>query len=89
MAAPKTGIMALLAEPKGGGSGKSGPPAPSYDGGGDVASALREMYDSLKSGDDEGAALAFKRAKVACEEEDEGDDMDMPEGDEEALEDEE
>jgi hypothetical protein len=77
MAAPKTGIMAFLAEPKGkGGPGKSGPPEPGYDGGGEVASALRDMFDSLKSGDDEGAALAFKRAKVACDEEDEEPDAD-------------
>lgn len=75
MAAPKTGIMALLASPKGG-PGKSGPPAPAYDGGGEVASALREMFDALKSGDDDSAASAFKRAKIACDEEDTEPDAD-------------
>ncbi len=86
MAAP-TGILAMLAKPKGKvGSEKSGPPEPGgegYDGGGEVASSLREMFDALKSGDDEGAALAFKRAKVACEEEESEEDMsEMDMGDE-------
>lgn len=93
MAAPK-GILALLAsKPSGkGGSEKSGPPAPGgeYDGGGEVASSLREMFDALKAGDDEGAALAFKRAKVACEDEEGDEDMsDMGMGDEDETSDEE
>ncbi len=93
MAAP-TGILAMLAKPKGKvGSEKSGPPAPGgegYDDGGEVGSALREMFDALKSGDDSGAALAFKRAKVACE--DEEADEEMPGlglGDEDEISDEE
>lgn len=73
--AAKTGIMALLASPKGG-PGKSGPPAPAYDGGGEVAAALSDMSDAMKSGDFEAAASAFKRAKIACEEEDEEPDAD-------------
>jgi hypothetical protein len=66
-----TGIMALLAKPKGGGS--KGPPAPGGDeagksgGGGEVGSALLDMFDALKSGDAEGAELAFRRAKEACD----------------------
>lgn len=93
MAAP-TGILAMLAKPKGkGGAEKSGPPEPGGedDGGGEVASALGDMFAALKSGDNEGAALAFKRAKVACDEEDgEGDDMlGMGMGDEDETSDEE
>ncbi len=62
-----TGIMALLAKPKKGGS-MSGPPEPgaSSGGGDEVASSLREMFDMLQSGDDEGAALAFRRAYESC-----------------------
>ena len=93
MAAPG-GILALLAsKPKGkGGAEKSGPPEPGgeYDGGGEVASALGDMFKALKSGDNEAAALAFKRAKVACEDEDEdeGDMSDLGMGDEEEPEEE-
>lgn len=70
MAAP-TGILAMLAKPKGKG-GSKGPPAPMGDepaesgGGDDVASSLREMFDMLQSGDDDGAALAFRRAYESC-----------------------
>lgn len=72
-----TGIMALLAKPKGGGS--KGPPLGGDDAGGgedEVASALREMFDLLKGGDDSGAALAFRRAKAACDDSYEGDESD-------------
>jgi hypothetical protein len=94
MAAP-TGILAMLAKPKGkGGAEKSGPPelGGEYDGGGEVASALGDMFKALKAGDNEGAALAFKRAKVACDDEGEEDDMsdlDMGMGDEDETSDEE
>jgi hypothetical protein len=77
MAAP-TGIMALLAKPKGGGS--KGPPAPAGDAGGkkeggsEVGSALLEMFDALKAGDGEGAELAFRRAKEACDDSYESDE---------------
>lgn len=66
-----TGILAMLAKPKGKG-GSKGPPAPMGDepaasGGGDeVASSLREMFDLLQAGDDDGAALAFRRAYESC-----------------------
>lgn len=90
MAAP-TGIMALLAKPKSkGGSEKSGPPESKDDGyggddGGEVGSALLEMMSALKSGDGASAALAFKRAKTACDDEESDEDMselDMPDEDE-------
>lgn len=95
MAAPG-GILALLAsKPKGkGGSEKSGPSesgGDSYGGddGGEVGSALLEMMSALKSGDGAGAALAFKRAKTACEDEEGDDDMsDLGMGDEDEPEEE-
>jgi hypothetical protein len=77
-------ILALLGGSKGkGGSAKAGPPALEPEGGGDeVGDALLEMFDSLKSGDSSGAALAFKRAYHACADEGAGEtDLDM--GDEE------
>lgn len=81
------GILALLAsKPKSkGGSEKSGSPESGgeYDGGGEVASALGDMWAAMKSGDFEEAATAFKRAKVACEEEESEEDMsEMDMGDE-------
>jgi len=75
MAAP-TGILAMLAKPKGGGAEKSGPaPGGEYDGGGEVASALSDLWSAMKAGDFEEAATAFKRAKVACEDEEGDEDM--------------
>lgn len=94
MAAP-TGILAMLAKPKGkGGSEKSGPPEPGgddyKDDGGEVASALGDMFAALKAGKNDEAALAFKRAKVACEDEEADEDMsDMGAGDEDDNSDEE
>lgn len=67
-----TGILAMLAKPKGGGKGMEdeGPPSsrPGSEMGGDeVGDALMEMFDSLKAGDGKGAGLAFRRAKEACD----------------------
>jgi hypothetical protein len=65
-----TGILALLAKPKGKASKEAelgGDMGEAMGGGDEVASALREMFDALKGGDDEGAALAFRRAKSACD----------------------
>lgn len=60
-----TGILALLATPKGGKAEKAGPP-----GAGSAlsakAAALKEMWSSLKSGDYDGAAVAFQDAYDAC-----------------------
>jgi hypothetical protein len=79
--AGKGGILALLAASPKGKGGSKGPPAPMGDmgsGGGssEGATALREAFDLLKAGDDEGAWTAFKRASAACSEdyEDEGDE---------------
>lgn len=89
MAAPKTGILAMLASsPKSkGGSEKSGPPALGGDeASGEVGDALLEMFDALKAGDGSGAELAFKRAKEACEDDYEADeDMDEEATDTEEL----
>lgn len=75
MAAPG-GILALLASKGKGGSGKSEPSeSEGYDGGGEVASALSDMWSAMKSGNFEEAATAFKRAKVGCEEEESEEDM--------------
>jgi hypothetical protein len=61
-----TGILALLAKPKGKAS-KEAEPSGDTGGGGEVGSALLEMFDALKGGDGEGAELAFRRAKAACD----------------------
>lgn len=68
MAAPG-GILALLAsKPKSKGGAEKSEPLES-EGGGELESSLRDMFDALKSGDDSGAALAFKRAMTCCEDE--------------------
>jgi len=67
-----TGIMALLAKPKGG-----GPKGPPLGGGDDPASggspalnakaaALKSMWDNMKSGDFEAAAMDFHDAYMDC-----------------------
>lgn len=63
-----SGILAMLAKPKGKGASKEAPElGGSPAGGGEVGSALLEMFDALKAGDGEGAELAFRRAKEACD----------------------
>ncbi len=63
-----TGILAMLAKPKGGAS--KGAPTMGDEGSGggsEVGDALLEMFDALKSGDASSAELAFRRAKEACD----------------------
>lgn len=87
MAAPG-GILALLAsKPKGKGGAEKSEPL-EIEGGSELESSLRDMFDALKSGDDSGAAIAFKRAMTCCEDEGEDDMSDMGMGDEEELEEE-
>ena len=66
-----TGILAMLAKPKGGkgmSSEDEGPPSSKPGGGGsEVGEALMDMFDALKGGDSHGAELAFRRAKAACD----------------------
>ncbi len=62
-----TGILAMLAKPKGKGGGSEGPPSSKPGGGSEVGDALMEMFDALKDGDASGAELAFRRAKEACD----------------------
>lgn len=65
-----TGILAMLAKPKGGkgmSSEDEGPPSSKPGGGSEVGDALMEMFDALKGGDSTGAELAFRRAKEACD----------------------
>ena len=71
-----TGILAMLAKPKGKGGSEDSPPSskPGSGGGSEVGDALLEMFDALKSGDGEGAALAFRRAKEACDDLHEGEE---------------
>ncbi len=80
-----TGLLALLAKPKGGASKEALAPAgKASDGGSEVGSALMDMFDALKGGDAEGAELAFRRAKDACDdsyEAEEGDEEMASEGD--------
>jgi hypothetical protein len=86
MPAP-TGILAMLAKPKGkGGAEKSGPPALEDEAGSEAGDALLEMFSALKSGDGAGAELAFKRAMAACEDMEADDDMsDLGMGDEDEI----
>lgn len=82
-----TGILAMLAKPKGGAS--KGAPDSGDAGGGssEVGDALMEMFDALKGGDASGAELAFRRAKEACDDSYEAEEDDAAEeamaGDEE------
>ena len=63
-----TGILAMLAKPKGGASKGAPDMGEKGSGGGsEVGDALMEMFDALKSGDASGAELAFRRAKEACD----------------------
>lgn len=80
-----TGILAMLAKPKGKPGGDSdGPPSSRTGKGSEVGEALMEMFDALKGGDASGAELAFRRAKEACDDSYKGDEsMDEEMGGEE------
>ncbi len=62
-----TGILAMLAKPKGGASKGAPTMGDEGSGGSEVGDALMEMFDALKNGDASGAELAFRRAKAACD----------------------
>jgi len=66
MAAPKKGLLAIIAggKPSGGDD---------EDAGGAVQTALKDMFSAMKSGDWSGAESAFRDAKAACDDEYEDD----------------
>jgi hypothetical protein len=74
MAGP-TGILAMLAKPKGKGGSEKSEPLESDGEGSEAGDALLEMFSALKSGDGAGAELAFKRAMTACEDYEADEDM--------------
>ena len=59
-----TGILAMLAKPKGG--AKAPPAEDPTEEKDEVASSLREMFDALKAGNDNEAASAFRAAYEHC-----------------------